>query len=249
FVQKNSGQYEAEVRADEAGSYFVTAQATRIREERDKNGKLIRRVEEAADSVRAGVTIPYSPEFFDLERNAGLMNQLADMTNGKVYVDDGDALAETAKAGTVFREPEKRSKSSMPFHYWLLFLAAGLLLLDVAMRRLAFDADEAAAKAKYVWARLRGFPVPPPAQATAVMRLRARGGVRGRGIASRRFEGQAASAAPGLAGSEAPRPSQPRPGERPPDVAPRPEQAPQTANLDDLLEAKKRVWEERKKET
>src|SRR5262249_3557917 len=118
FVQKNSGQYEAEVRADEAGSYFVTAQATRIREERDKNGKLIRRVEEAADSVRAGVTIPYSPEFFDLESNAGLMNQLADMTNGKVYVDDGDALAETAKAGTVFREPEKRSKSSMPFHYW-----------------------------------------------------------------------------------------------------------------------------------
>ena len=30
FEQKNSGQYEAEFKADEAGSYFVAAQPTRI---------------------------------------------------------------------------------------------------------------------------------------------------------------------------------------------------------------------------
>jgi hypothetical protein len=212
---------------------------------------LLRKVEEAADSVRAGVTIPYSPEFFDLESNTTLMNQLADMTGGKVYADDADALQEAAKAGAVFRAPETRSRTSLPFHYWLLFMAAGLLLLDVAVRRLAFDAEATAAKANYVWARLRGFPVPPPADSSPVLRLRARGeAVTPGGRASRRFEGGPVAAAPGFADAGGPARSPPRPGggPKPPEVAPSPEAPQQAANLDDLLEAKKRVWEDRKKD-
>src|SRR4029077_16001010 len=66
FEQKNSGIYEAEFKADEAGSYFVNARAER-KVKKLVNGKEVETKE--LDSVRAGVTIPYSPEFADMESN------------------------------------------------------------------------------------------------------------------------------------------------------------------------------------
>ena len=70
FTQKSSGQYEAEVKAEQSGSYFLNAQATRVRKVKKPGEKVEREVEEGTDSVRAGVTLPYSPEFADLESNA-----------------------------------------------------------------------------------------------------------------------------------------------------------------------------------
>jgi hypothetical protein len=241
FVQKNAGQYEAEVKADEAGSYFIAAQAVRKRKMKGPDGKEVE--VEDRDGVRAGVTLPYSPEFSDLETNAPLLKNLVAITNedeeeGRVYEDDPEALAEAAKKD-VFRAPRTRSRSSLPFHYWLLFLAAGLLLLDVAVRRLAFDPREAAENAAYVWARLRGRPVPPPQKKTTVERLQAK-----TPGAGRRFEG-----VPGL---EVPKPtatpSAPRPA-----AGGVPEAKPQAAAeagdvLDALAKAKKKVWEDKKGE-
>src|SRR5262249_15456960 len=60
FEQKNSGLYEAEFKAEEAGSYFINAQAKRTVKTLVK-GKEVSTVE--SDSIRSGVTIPYSPEF------------------------------------------------------------------------------------------------------------------------------------------------------------------------------------------
>jgi hypothetical protein len=252
FVQKNSGMYEAEVKADEAGSYFLNAQATRVRKIKTPDGKE-REIEEGTDSVRSGVTLPYSPEFTDLESNTPLLEEIARMTGGKEYVDDSDLLTEEAKKGSVFRSPVERSRFSLPFHYWLLLLAATLLLLDVAVRRLAFSPEETAAQAKYVWARLRGFPVPPPVQREAVLRLRARPGVlttagdRG----TRRFEGGPAYALPG--GIDATDPTRPLTPPRPAavraeELGPQPEAPAQAGGLENLMEAKKRVWDERKKD-
>jgi hypothetical protein len=209
-----------------------------------------REVEEGTDSVRAGVTLPYSPEFADLESNTPLLDRIAELTNGRTYVDDAELLEEAAKKGTVFRAPEERSRFSLPFHYWLLFLAAGLLLLDVAVRRLAFDPDQTAEKAKYVWARLRGFPVPPPAQREAVLRLRARPATTVTAApgerAARRFEGGPSYAVPGgIDASEPMRPQAPRPA-APAENLGAAEAPAQTGGLEDLLEAKKRVWEEKK---
>lgn len=188
FSQKNAGQYEAEVKAEEAGSYFLTAQATRVRKEKKPGEKEPREIREALDSVRAGVTLPYSPEFADLESNTTLLDRLRDLTDGRSYEDDADVLAVAAKAGSAFRPPVERPKSALPFHYWLLFLAAGLLLLDVAVRRLAFDGKEVAEGAKRIWARLRGKPMPPPQPAT-LGRLRARvSGGEGE-KATRRYQG------------------------------------------------------------
>ena len=247
FVQKNSGTYEAEIKAEEAGSYFLNAQATRVRKVKDANGKE-REIEEGTDSVRAGVTLPYSPEFVDLESNTTLLDNIADMTGGKIY--DEGSLTETAKEGTVFRSPEERSRFSLPFHYGLLLLAALLLLLDVAARRLAFSPNEVAEQSKYLWARLRGFPLPPPAQREAVLRLRARPGApplagdRG----TQRFEGTPGYALPGgINAADPTQPQAPRPAARAEELGPQPEAPAQPGGLENLLEAKKRVWDEQKK--
>jgi Mg-chelatase subunit ChlD len=243
FAQKNAGLYEAEVKAEEAGSYFITAQATRVRKVKREGEREPREVEEALDSVRAGVTLPYSPEFAELESNTPLLDRLREMTDGDSYEEDPELLAEAARSGAVFRPPLTRSRSALPFHYWLLFLAAGLLLLDVAVRRLAFDPHEAAGKARLVWARLRGFPLPPPAPAEAVGRLRARPAEAAQAErAGRRYEGGPVPAPPAVAGGP-PRPPAAPAGQAPP----APEQT-EPGGLEDLLKAKKRVWEERKGE-
>jgi hypothetical protein len=249
FVQKNSGQYEAEVKAEEAGSYFLNAQVTRKRKVKGRDGKEHEVEDEGVDGVRAGVTLPYSPEFADQESNTPLLRNLAEMTGGREYVDDADALEEVAKSGEVFRPPVERPRSALPFHYWLLFLAAGLLFLDVAARRLAFDPDQVAESARYTWARLRGQPLPPPRESDQVGRLQARAPAAAAGDrAGRRFESGPALDLPAGVDATAPdRPaSVPRSPTRPPDSGPQPE-APAAGDLGDLLKAKKKVWEEREK--
>ena len=67
FKQKSAGTYEAEFKADEAGSYFLNATAKQTVEEM-KDGKKVF-TEKTIDGVRSGVTIPYSPEFADVETN------------------------------------------------------------------------------------------------------------------------------------------------------------------------------------
>jgi hypothetical protein len=246
FAQKNAGVYEAEVKAEEAGSYFITAQATRVRKIKRPGEKEERETEEGVDSVRTGVTLPYSPEFADLESNTTLLDRIREMTDGKIYEDEPDLLTEAARAGTVFRPPVERAKSALPFHYWLLFIAAGLLLLDVAVRRLAFDAAETTEAARTLWARLRGFPLPPPQMTPVVTRLRARV-TEASALASRRYEGSATTAPPGLLDAGAPVQRTARPQAPSPESAPQQPEA-QPGGLEDLLRAKKRVWEERDKE-
>jgi hypothetical protein len=250
FVQTNSGVYEAEVKAEEAGSYFLTAQAVRLRKQRGRDGKE-HEVEEAVDSVRSGVTLPYSPEFSDLETNAALLDRLREMTGGQAYEDDEVSLTEAVKSGVVFRQAPQRVKSMLPLWHWLLALACLLLLCDVAVRRLAVEPRRVAARVQVLWARLRGAPVAEPARAEYMERLQARKaqvaeGVAG-GRAAQRFEGGPAPAAPVPAGVPAPQPQPARP--QPPAQPPAPQAEPQAGDFASrLLEAKKRVWEERKKE-
>src|SRR5207302_1420781 len=66
FEQRSPGVYEAEAAADEAGSYFIGFQATRM-----VDGK------EQRESVRGSVTVPYAAEFADLESNPELLRSLA----------------------------------------------------------------------------------------------------------------------------------------------------------------------------
>lgn len=253
FTQKNAGSYEAEIKAEEAGSYFVTAQATTSRKVKGKDGKE-HIEEEGVDSVRAGVTLPYSPEFSDMETNTPLLERIRDITGGQMYEDDAIALADAVKSGQVFRAVPERTRSSLPFFHWLLFLAAGLLLCDVAVRRLAVNMDEVSDFCARVWARLRGMPLPPVLQSNVPARLGVRpvsAGLARPERAGRRFESEGIAPAPGVVDASAPglpKPTKPGPAGKP-GVPPPVQPEAQTGDaMDRLMKAKKRALQDRNKE-
>ncbi|MBX7103726.1 MAG: VWA domain-containing protein [Gemmataceae bacterium] len=155
FEQRAGGVYEAEFKAEEAGSYFVNAQAIRSTTVM-KDGKPV--TVEETDSVRSGVTVPYSPEFADLESNAGLMKKLAAITGGDVYEEDDKTLARAAASGAPFRKA-KSTRAHQPVWFWLV-LAAGLTFLaDVAVRRIAVESAEVREWCSARWDALRGRTV------------------------------------------------------------------------------------------
>jgi hypothetical protein len=243
FTQTNSGQYEAEVKAEEAGTYFLNAQAVRTKKIKGRDGQE-HEIEEGVDSVRTGVTLPYSPEFAELVSNTPLLERLRELTGGRGYDEDEILLADAAKSGAVFRPAPERVRALLPLWYWLIFLAAVLLLSDVAVRRLAIEPERIAARARYVWARLRGQPVPEPMPVSVVERLQTRP------RAGQRFQSGTTPAGGLPPGADAtnvpPRPSPP--GAQP--IAP-PVAAAESETGDygsRLLQAKKKALEERKKD-
>ncbi|HEX4589110.1 MAG TPA: VWA domain-containing protein [Gemmataceae bacterium] len=153
FEQKNSGEYEAEFKADEEGTFFINAVARRTVKQ-VKNGKEVE-VEEN-DSIRSGVTLPYSPEFADLESNTALLDKLAAMTDGKVYEESTKALDDVVRRGEVFRKSPITAQSPQPMWYWLVLLAGIGLFFDVAVRRIAVEPAEVSSTATKLWERLRG---------------------------------------------------------------------------------------------
>jgi hypothetical protein len=253
FEQKNSGVYEAEFKAEDVGSYFINVRASRL--VKDKNGKVVKDKdgkpqEEVFDSVRAGVTIPYSPEFAEMQSNPNLLENLSKLTGGKAWDDDPQELKEVASSGEVFRSLPVRSQSPQPIWYWLVFLAGIGLLFDVAVRRITLEPGKVLVAAQALWARLRGHAA-AVATPQFLDRLQSRKARLGESLererATRRFEGEAApGAAPPPAASAQPAPP-PRPSPRPAEPKPA-EQQEKGDYASRLLRAKKRVWEDRDKE-
>jgi uncharacterized membrane protein len=258
FEQKNSGLYEAEFKAEEAGSYFISAQARRSTKVVE-NGKEV--TKEEADSVRSGVTIPYSPEFADLESNTALLERLRDMTGGKSLAEDllekaaraNDSAVAADLAANVFRSGLPQFKNLQPVWFWLIFATGLLLFFDVAIRRIAVQPAEVSAAAERVWSRLRGRPSQTAQTPQFIDRLQSRKAQVSEALdqlrAARRFEpvAQGAAAPAGadeaVAGVQAPAP---RPVAAPRAAPPSPEEAADYASR--LLKAKQRVWEQREKE-
>ncbi|GIW82170.1 MAG: hypothetical protein KatS3mg105_3977 [Gemmatales bacterium] len=254
FEQVNSGIYVAEFKAEEAGSYFIVAQPTRIVKTM-KDGKEVI-VEEGIDSVRTGITIPYSPEYSDMESNSQLLEQVARMTGGRVFADSEEVLAAAGREAIVFRHEDlPRSRRLKPIWYWLLTLAAVFLVFDVAVRRIAIEPSEFAQAMARIWGRLRGQTAKDEATPEFFDRLKTRKDrleeeIR-RTRAARRFEGDTAPTPPvPEAAPETPPPSRPASTPSPPTPQMAPEQ-PQDEPADfatRLMRAKKRVWEERGKD-
>jgi uncharacterized membrane protein len=245
FEQKNAGLYEAEFKAEEAGSYFLNAQSKR-KVKRIRDGKEVE--EEEIDSVRAGVTIPYSPEFADLETNTALLENLRALTGGKTYADEDDALKQAAKTADVFRPAPALSRSPHPFWHWLVLLACVLLFFDVAVRRIAVEPAEVAERFGKLWQRLRGT-VTPTAAPQFLDRLRSRKAAVSeaieRDVASRRFDVEGGGTAPPPppppdAGPSGPAPTPARPTGPAPRVGPEAQQQPEDY-ASRLMRAKKRA--------
>jgi uncharacterized membrane protein len=240
FEQKSAGVYEADFKAEDVGAYFIHV-----------TGRWQRDGREVSDGVRAGVTIPYSPEFAEMESNTALLERLRELTGGKAFADDEAALAEAARSGEVFRAPPAQGASLQPIWHWLVLLAAVGMFFDVAVRRIAVEPARLVVAAQALWARLRGRGA--VAGTTHLLdRLQSRKAqvaeALGREKAARRFEGGAAPdtppAAPSAAATPPAQPPPPAPGQPP--APAKEEEAGDYASR--LLRAKKRAWKDRDKE-
>lgn len=113
--QTGPGAYEAEVQASRPGAYLVQIAA------RGAGG------ERAVGS--AGAVLAYPREYRDLTSDRALLDQVARVTRGQALtLDDPPSL--------VFGGERVGRRSMLSLDPWLLALAAVLLVLDVAARRL-----------------------------------------------------------------------------------------------------------------
>jgi uncharacterized membrane protein/Mg-chelatase subunit ChlD len=248
FKQTNSGRYELEVKAEDAGSYFVTAQAVEKVKVVGRDGQT-HEVERGVASVRGGETVPYSPEFADQETNEVLLRHLRDLTDGTSYKDNWPALEAALAAGDVFRPGLPRTKSLLPLWQWLLFATGVLLFFDVAVRRVSIDAPQVMTTALNWWARLRGLPIRADGRPEFMERLQTRKQqVEARTRTTARFEGGADVSLPLGADATAPTSTAPPPRAQPTgkqETAPQPESEPGDA-MSRLARAKKRAQDQRR---
>ena len=119
WTQTGPGHYEAVFDTDEAGQYLSNVQIF-------EGGKY-------RGMLRTGLTVPYSPEFRDLQTNEALLRQVADITGGR-WLD----MAAPVEEHDVFSHDLPPTEAKRPVWEWVLsWLLLPLFLFDVAVRRLA----------------------------------------------------------------------------------------------------------------
>jgi len=121
LVQIGPGQYSATFDAQGSGSYIVNMRYKKIGEP-DK-----------VYITDTAVTIPFAPEFRDLSDNMPLLAQVIEMTNGRMLSSDPNQANLFDSTGLKFPETQ------LPLIRPLMLIWLALFLLDVAVRRLAFD--------------------------------------------------------------------------------------------------------------
>ena len=237
FEQKNAGVYEAEIPADEVGAYFINIQAKWKKDGQDM-----------FDNVRTGVTIPYSPEFAEMDSNPALLTRISAETGGQSYADKDESLQDAAVKASVFRPVPESLMSLQPLWPWMVALTALCLLLDVATRRIAIQPETVWAKAVGLWEKLRGRTAAEEKLPEYIERLKSRkasvGETMDKQKAAKKFE-----ATPGAKPVEGPTVVPTAPTEKPkpkPPAEKKPEKDEDFASR--LMRAKKKAMEERDKD-
>ena len=190
--QTGPGRFVGEFPLSQAGAYLTNITFARMGE-----GQEVR-----SGSVQAAVSVPYPAEYRSTRDNASLLRAVAERTGGKVL-----RLQDAATWDLFDRTGLGVAMSGRDLWGLAAILAAVLLLLDVAWRRIAFDTREARELAQ----RMTGGAVSAGSGGVDALR-RARGGAgvvgqkAGRpagagtaapdpGLSARKFEaGQGASA-------------------------------------------------------
>jgi hypothetical protein len=120
LVQSGPGVYEADFDTKEPGNYVV---ALNYRGRENKNGILL-----------GGLATTISPEMRDLKSNEAKLREIAERTNGRYLT------PWIPPAGGLFtRQGLKQTASPLPVWDVLLPFLLALILLDVAIRRIAWD--------------------------------------------------------------------------------------------------------------
>jgi len=129
--QVGPGLFEGSAPAHEAGNYIVVASP--------------RRGERRLAPVIGGVTRPTGVEYRRYRSNLALLNELVTVTNGRKL-----AIEAPEEAALFDRSRLPSSMSSLPAWPLLVWAAIGLMLLDVACRRIAWRTSHVTALAAAV---------------------------------------------------------------------------------------------------
>ncbi len=136
--QVGPGRYRGSFRIDATGAYLVN-----VRHERPAPGD-----RPMVGTTQAAVVAPFSREFRLTASNDALLQALADRTGGRVLDPGSPELADLFQRGDL--QPARRPR---PIWDLLSIIAAGLLLLDVATRRLSLDLSAAIARLQAIIGR------------------------------------------------------------------------------------------------
>ena len=140
LVQTGPGQYEADFDTKEPGNYVV---ALNYRGRDNKAGILL-----------GGLATTISPELRDLKSNEARLREVADRTNGRFL----EPWAVPA-GGLFTREGLRQTASPLPIWDVLLPVLLALIIVDVAIRRIAWDWNSTRRLALAGADRVRGFTV------------------------------------------------------------------------------------------
>ncbi|MCC7119805.1 MAG: VWA domain-containing protein [Anaerolineales bacterium] len=117
-----------------------------------------------AFSETTGWALSYSPEYQRLDSNPDLLIRLAALSNGKVA---------SANPADVFAHDLKSTRASRPVWQWLVLLAALLLPLDIAIRRLIITKQDIAKVREWALSKFNLQPAQKPQPLPADSRLQA----------------------------------------------------------------------------
>lgn len=223
LTQTGPGQYAGQFRAPSSGSYIVNVQYR-------KTGS-----DEKTRLANAIATIPFAPEFRDLSDNTPLLEEISEMTGGRVLPWDPNQANLYEYAGLDFPE------THLPLLRPLMLVWIALFLLDVAVRRVVADVRAA-------WRRARAWLTAKAAREedAVISRLRAtRQKLREQwsartadSIASQRYD--AAETYQGELLSAEPR-REPEAPKKPPVAQRQKKEKPrETSHIDQLLKAKRK---------
>jgi uncharacterized membrane protein len=135
LTQTGPGRYEGEFDAQDPGSYVA--------------GLVYSGPGGRTGMIRGGTVVSSSPELRDLRSNEAMLRRVAQETGG-TFIEGG--LGGTGP-GLFRREGLRPSSSFLPIWDWLIPVLMGLILVDVAIRRIAWDLP---ALRRAVVARVRG---------------------------------------------------------------------------------------------
>jgi hypothetical protein len=139
LVQTGPGTYEGEFDAREPGSYVVSLLAQG--REQGSGGQIV-----------AGLAVNSSPEMRDLKSNEARLREVAARTGGR-FIEPW-----TTEGLSLFsREGLRQTASPLPVWDILIPILLGLILLDVAIRRIAWDWNSTRRLATAAATRVREF--------------------------------------------------------------------------------------------
>ena len=238
------GVYERRIKVSDEGNYVVALSSI------DPDGNV--------SALRAGASVTGSAELMDLRSDVAAAQRLAEETGGRLLAPFEASTASdlfvrqwTDVAGNSQTLPE--SRSPLPIWDWLIPILLSLILIDVAIRRIAWDWDATKATVAAARDRLRMVTATTREDVEALRQQKASvasGGAAQKQVASRRYE--ASGRVEGSGDLLADAKSNPTASKRAPakGKVSRPASAESGGGMSSLMEAKRRAREkiEREKE-